>query len=74
MKRKHIVNPPDFVSIEGKLRAVEDSLDGLLDSTEQFKRDGGLPHSLIELIASMTASLIVLHQVVAEMLREEGQT
>lgn len=70
MKRDHIVNPPDFAKIEGKLRAVEESLDGLLNETEHFV----VTRNSAEMLASIVASVIVLHQVVAQMLKEGGQT
>ena len=67
MKRDHILNPDDFDSVEGKLRAVNGSLEGLLDGTEAYR----LRRDATEWMAAITSSLIILHQVVEGMLKDE---
>jgi hypothetical protein len=67
MKREHIVNPDDFESIEGKMRVVHESLDGLLEGTERFRQT----KDIADILATIVASLIALHQVVGQMLADD---
>ncbi len=67
MKRDHIVNPDDFDSVQGKLRVVNESLDGLLEGTERFR----ITKDAADILAAIVASLIALHQVVGQMLVDE---
>jgi hypothetical protein len=67
MRKEHIHHPDDFDTVEGKLRVVNESLDGLLVGTEAYR----LRQDAVEWMAAATASLIVLHQVIEAMLNDE---
>lgn len=67
MNRDQLINPDDFDTAEVKLQAVEESLDGLFAATQAVALRG----DSIELLAALTSSLIVIHQVVAQMLKED---
>lgn len=67
MRKEHIVNPDDFDTLEGKIRVISESFDGLLAGTEAYR----LRQDPIEWMAAITASMIVLHQVVQAMLEEQ---
>ena len=76
MRKDEIYLPEDFTSIEGKLRVVEDSLDGLLAATEKMaEADDGddTADAIIELMAEISASLITLHLVVSGLLEDQQQ-
>jgi hypothetical protein len=66
MKKEQIHNPDDFHTTAGKLRVVQESLDGLLEGSEAYR----LRRDLVAWMASVTASQIILHQVLAAMLEE----
>jgi hypothetical protein len=69
MKKEDMHVPDDFASLEGKLRVVDESLAGLLAGSEAFR----LRRDAVEWMAAATASLIILHQVVAAMLEDQVQ-
>ena len=74
MRKDEIYLPPDFESVQGKLKVVDDSIDQLLDATDRMANTGDdedTADAIIELLAEMTASLVVLHMVVAGMLQDE---
>ena len=74
MRRDEIYLPPDFESVEGKLKVVDDSIDQLLDATDRMANTGDdedTADAIVELLADMTASLVVLHMVIADMLQNE---
>ena len=74
MRKDEIYVPPDFPSIDGKLRAVNDSINQLLDATDRMAdADEDTADAMVELLADMTASLVVLHLVVAGMLEAQQQ-
>lgn len=74
MRRDEIYLPPDFESVQGKLKVVDDSIDQLLDATDRMANaddDEDTADAIVELLADMTASLLVLHMVIAAMLQDE---
>lgn len=59
MKREHLALTEELDSPDAIKLAIEGSLDGLLEATEQYRKD----HDAGLLIAGITASLIIVHQV-----------
>lgn len=71
MRRDELPLPGDFDSIAGKLKVVDDSINQLLDATERAASSDDDDDVLVELLADISAALIVLHLVVAGMLEND---